>query len=282
MKTCMITGANSGIGRQAAEQIAAKGWRVILVCRNPIACQKSCEEIKATTGNPHVYPLVADLSNLVDIRTAMSTYRSQFDELDVLINNAADFDLSQKKPSYTNEGFEKQFATNVLAPYLLTKELLPLLQKSEDARILNISSQGLMLYPSLKLDFDNLDGKKHYNPAKTYYQNKLALLMNSLTLKNELQDSSISIYGVRVTNVKIDMTRYRTISPFLKFMYRIKSKFSISPHEMATVYTALVTEPKRKGFLFDEKLKEVKANQSVYDEASRIRLHELCERWVTP
>jgi NAD(P)-dependent dehydrogenase (short-subunit alcohol dehydrogenase family) len=153
MKTCLITGANSGIGRQAAEQIANKGWRVILVCRNEAACKKSCDEIIKVTGNSNVYSLRADLSNIADIRQTVKSFHGQFNELDVLINNAADFDLSQKHPLYTVEGYEKQFTTNVLAPFLLTKELLPTLLKSEDGRIINISSQGLMLYPAIKTRF---------------------------------------------------------------------------------------------------------------------------------
>lgn len=277
MKTCMITGANSGIGRQAAEQIASKGWRVILLCRNEAACNKSCAEIIKTTGNFNVHPLIADLSNIAATRKAIQSFRSKFDELDVLINNAADFDLSQKQPLYTIEGFEKQFTTNVLAPFLLTKELLPMILKSQDGRIINISSQGLMLYPLIKLNFDNIDAKKYYKPAKTYYQNKLALLMNSLSLKNDLKNTNVSVYGVRVTNVKIDINRYANINPFLKFLYKIKSKFSISPKEMATVYTALTTGPKLKGFLYDENLKEVRANKNAYDFESQKKLSKLCE-----
>lgn len=277
MKTCIITGANSGIGRQAAEQIAAKGWRVILICRNLEACQKSCQEISIATGNDHIHSIQGDLSSLSDVQKVVNEFMEKYHQLDVLINNAADFDLSRKLPIITEDGLEKQFATNVMAPYILTNQLLPLLAKSDDGRVVNISSQGLMLYPNLELDFDNLAAKKSYSPAKTYYQNKLALLMNSYSLREQLQGTSVSVYGVRVTNVKIDMSRYTSISPFLKFMYKIKSKFSISPSKMAEVYTALTAGPKLPGFLYDEKLKEVQANKFVYLLEPRKRLIEKCE-----
>mgnify|MGYP006287695249 CR=1 FL=1 len=277
MKTCIITGANSGIGRSAAEQIASKGWRVILACRNIASGEKACEEIKRITKNNEVFVMKVDLSLMSETRTFADEIISKFDEIDVLINNAADFDLSRKSANITIEGNESQFATNVLAPFLLTNKLLQLLKNSSDGRIINISSQGLMLYPNLKFDFENIKGQIKYKPAATYYQNKLALLMNSLSLKEKLSNTNVSVYAVRVTNVKIDMNRYQNISPVFKFMYKIKSKFSISPSEMARVYTALATEEKMSGFLYDHKMNEVKANKFVYEAQFRDRLWSICE-----
>jgi len=277
MKTCIITGANSGIGKSAAEQIAAKGYRVILACRNIVSGEKACQQIKTMTGNMHVCVMKVDLSLMSETGAFADEFISNFKELDVLINNAADFDLSRKSANITVEGNESQFAANVLAPFLLTNKLLGLLKDSSDARVINISSQGLMLYPNLKLDFDNLQGQKKYNPAATYYQNKLALLMNSLTLKEKLSNTNVSVYAVRVTNVKIDMDRYQNISSILKFMYNIKSRFAISPYEMAKVYTILAADRKLDGFLYDEKMREVKANRFVYEKEPRKRLWDICE-----
>ncbi len=277
MKTCIITGANSGIGKSAAEQIAAKGYRVILACRNILSGEKTCEQIKRITNNINVCVMKVDLSLMSETGAFADEFISNFKELDVLINNAADFDLSRKSANITVEGNESQFAANVLAPFLLTNKLLGLLKDSSDARVINISSQGLMLYPNLKLDFDNLQGQKKYNPAATYYQNKLALLMNSLTLKEKLSNTNVSVYAVRVTNVKIDMDRYQNISSILKFMYNIKSRFAISPYEMAKVYTILAADRKLDGFLYDEKMREVKANRFVYEKEPRKRLWDICE-----
>ena len=191
------------------------------------------------------------------------------------MNNAADFDLSVKKPILTREGLEKQFATNVVAPFLLSTLLKGLLEKSKSGRIINISSQGLMLYPFMKLDFENLAGQKHYSSAKTYYQNKLALLILSLYMREHWK--GIKIQAIRVTNVKVDMSRYNHLSAFMKNLYKIKSRFSISPEEMAKVYTALSTEELYEGFLYDEKCKEVKANVSAYEEEEQEKLYSLLE-----
>ena len=276
MKKVIITGGNSGIGYQSAKQLAEKGWSVTLFCRRKEAAEQTCEEIRQQTGNPHVDYILADLSDMKSVRKAAEQYIQKEDVLDVLINNAADFDLSVKKPILTREGLEKQFATNVAAPFLLSILLKDLLEKSESGRIINISSQGLILYPFMKLDFENLSGQKHYSPAKTYYQNKLALLMLSLYMRKHWK--GIKVQAIRVTNVKVDMRRYDHLSAFMKNLYKIKSKFSISPEEMAKVYTALSTEDRYEGFLYDEKCKEVKANAPAYEEEEQEKLYSLLEQ----
>ena len=275
MKKVIITGGNSGIGYQAAKQLAEKGWAVTLFCRRKEAAEQACEKICQQTGNPHIDYILVDLSDMKSIRKAAEQYIQKEDFLDVLINNAADFDLSVKKPILTKDGLEKQFATNVVAPFLLSFLLKGLLEKSESGRIINISSQGLILYPFMKLDFENLSGQKCYSPAKTYYQNKLALLMLSLYMREHWK--GIKVQAIRVTNVKVDMRRYDHLSAFMKNLYKIKSKFSISPEEMAKVYTALSTEDRYEGFLYDEKSKEVKANAPAYEEEEQEKLYSLLE-----
>lgn len=275
MKKVIITGGNSGIGYQVAKQLAEKGWSVTLFCRREEAAEQACEEIRRQTGNPHVDYILVDLSDMKSVREAAEQYIQKEDFLDVLINNAADFDLSVKKPILTKDGLEKQFATNVAAPFLLSILLKGLLEKSESGRIINISSQGLILYPFMKLDFENLSGQKHYSPAKTYYQNKLALLMLSLYMREHWE--GIKVQAIRVTNVKVDMRRYNHLSAFMKNLYKIKSKLSISPEEMAKVYTALSTEDRYEGFLYDEKCKEVKANAPAYEEEEQEKLYSLLE-----
>ena len=276
MKRVIITGGNSGIGYQVAKQLAEKGWSVTLFCRREEAAEQACEEIRQQTGNQHVDYILVDLSDIKSVREAAEQYIQKEDFLDVLINNAADFDLSVKKPILTKDGLEKQFATNVVAPFLLSILLKGLLEKSESGRIINISSQGLILYPFMKLDFENLSGQKHYSPAKTYYQNKLALLMLSLYMRKHWK--GVKVQAIRVSNVKVDMSRYNHFSAFMKNLYKIKSKFSISPEEMAKVYTALSTEDGYDGFLYDEKYREVKANRSAYEEEEQAKLYSLLEQ----
>ncbi|PRT67670.1 SDR family NAD(P)-dependent oxidoreductase [Streptococcus anginosus] len=279
MKKCIITGGNSGIGYQAAKQLADKGWQVTIFCRSKERAESACETIISETGNSHVSYLLADLSDLTSTKTAIENYIQTQGALDVLINNAADFDLSIKKPVLTKDGLEKQFATNVVAPFLLSQSFIPLLKESESGRILNISSQGLQAYPFIKLNFDNLKGEQSYTPSKTYYQNKLALLMLTLAMRARYKD--VTIQAIRVPSVKVDMKRYSHLSSFMKNLYKLKSRFSISPEEMAQTYVALATGNSYNGFLYNEKCQEVKANRSVYDQEAQEKLYRILTQLTT-
>ena len=276
MKNCIITGGNSGIGFQAAKQIAGKGCHVTLICRNKQRAEEAVSRILEETPSAYVDFLLADLSSMEAIKHAIDEYLFRNSELDILINNAADFDLSAKKPIITPDGFEKQFATNVVAPYMLSMLLMDALRKGEYGRIINISSKGLCMYPFLKLDMDNLDGSRHYSPSSTYYQNKLALLMLSLYMRERYQ--GVRIQAIRVTNVKIDISRYNNLPLIMKKAYSIKSQFSISPEEMAHIYTMLSTEDGYIGFMYDEKGYEVKANKSAYDKEMQRKLCAFLKR----
>lgn len=274
-KYIVITGANSGIGFQAALQASYnKECFITMICRNKARAENACNNIIKASGNNNVDYIIADLSSIQDIKNVVSVYKSRYNQLDVLINNAADFDISNKKIVITNDGFENQFAVNVAAPYMLSCLFKDYLKNSLNGKIINVSSKGLCLFPFMKLDFDNLNGEKYYKPAYIYYQNKLALLLLSKYLS--AQQSSIKIQAVRVTNVKIDMNRYPNINSFLKFIYKIKSFFSISPNEMAEVYNKLAFND-YEGFLFDEKCRQVKANQYVYNIYAQEKLYKyLC------
>lgn len=279
MKKCIITGGNSGIGYQAAKQLADKGWQVTIFCRSKERAESACETIISETGNSHVSYLLADLSDLTSTKTAIENYIQTQGALDVLINNAADFDLSIKQPVLTKDGLEKQFATNVVTPFLLSQSFISLLKESESGRILNISSQGLQAYPFIKLNFDNLKGEQSYSPSKTYYQNKLALLMLTLAMRARYKD--VTIQAIRVPSVKVDMKRYSHLSSFMKNLYKLKSRFSISPEEMAQTYIALATGNSYNGFLYNEKCQEVKANRSVYDQEAQEKLYRILTQLTT-
>ena len=279
MKKCIITGGNSGIGYQAAKQLADKGWQVTIFCRSKERAESACETIISETGNSHVSYLLADLSDLTSTKTAIENYIQTQGALDVLINNAADFDLSIKQPVLTKDGLEKQFATNVVTPFLLSQSFISLLKESESGRILNISSQGLQAYPFIKLNFDNLKGEQSYSPSKTYYQNKLALLMLTLAMRARYKD--VTIQAIRVPSVKVDMKSYSHLSSFMKNLYKLKSRFSISPEEMAQTYVALATGNSYNGFLYNEKCQEVKANRSVYDQEAQEKLYRILTQLTT-
>ena len=268
-KICLITGGNSGIGKAAAIQLAKNHCKVIIACRNFERGKIAVEEIKSQSNSSNVELLCIDMSSQNSIRDGVEIFIKSFNRLDVLIHNAADFDLSRKSPVYSTENIETVWATNHIGPVLMTDLLLPLMKKNENGRIITVASQGLMLHPLLKINLQNPEfrGQK-YSVEKAYYQSKLAQVMYTYWLSDKLTQDQITVNCIRVTNVKIDISRYPNLSQFLKYLYSIKSKFSITPDEMAKVYSALALDDNYKlvtGKYFDEKLKMVKSSAYSYD-----------------
>ena len=136
-KVCVVTGANSGIGKETALGLAQLGATVVLVCRSQERGAAALAEIKQRSGNDSVALLVADLSSQRQVRRVAAAYRQQFDRLDVLVNNAA---LARRKRAVTEDGVELTLAVNHLAPFLLTNLLLDRLKASAPARVVTVSS----------------------------------------------------------------------------------------------------------------------------------------------
>lgn len=277
MKTIIVTGANAGIGKACSMQLAQLGHRVIMACRNQQRGEAARQEIISQTGNLEVVLKIVDLSSLASLKKFVAEVAKEYDQIDVLINNGADFDISRRKKIVTEDGLESQFATNVVAPFFLSLSLLPMLEKSSAGKIVNISSQGLVMYPFIKLRIDDLNCQKKYNPATQYYQNKLALLMLSLYMKENFIGKT-KIIAVRVTNVKVDVNRYPNLTAFQKRLYNFKSRFSIAAEEMAKTYVSIVEDDNFAGFYVDEKLREVKVNKGAADHKKQILLVEYLEK----
>ncbi len=241
-KVCLITGANSGIGKAAAIQIAEKGFIVLIGCRNKERGTAALSEIREKSNNNDVELLLIDMSSQKSIKNAVKVLDSKYNKLDVLIHNAADFDISRKDPVYSEENIETVWATNHIGPVLLTNLLINKSKQSEQGRIITVASQGLVLHPFLRINMEDPEFRNSgFSVAKAYYHSKLAQVMYTYWSAEELKDSKITVNSIRVTNVKIDTSRYPNLSKISKFMYSIKSKFSISPEEMARTYTYLAT-----------------------------------------
>lgn len=255
-KICFITGANSGIGKAAAIQLAQSGFYVLVGSRNKERGLSAVAEICDKSKSDLVELIEIDMSLKASVLNATKQIKTKFKKLDVLIHNAADFDISRKIPVQTEEGIETIWATNHIGPVFLTNSLMDLLNQSEQARIITVASQGLMLHPKLTIDLTDPEFKaKRFSVSKAYYQSKLAQVMYTYWLAKKLSDTPITVNCVRVTNVKIDISRYPNLSGWMKLLYALKSRFSISPAEMAKTYAYLASSPDLKmttGKYFDE------------------------------
>ena len=176
-KVFVVTGANSGIGFEAAKNFAARGAEVVLVCRDETKALQAIKEIEQATGSQKLVMELADFSSLASVRELGARLQNSYESIDVLCNNAGGANAGRK---LTEEGFELTFVTNHLSGLLLTKMLLPQLLKraqAAEARVIFTSSLG---HKNSPIDFDNLNLDKDYSTMKAYGRSKL---MNLLTAR---------------------------------------------------------------------------------------------------
>lgn len=271
----LITGANSGIGKAAALQFAKLNHTVLMACRSPERGQAALAEVKQLSGNANVELVALDLSQQRSIRQCAQTVLAHHPRLDVLIHNAANFDHTQKRPVLTEDGVETVFATNHLGPFLLTHLLLPALTAAAPSRILTVASQGLMTYPFLDIQFDNLNGERKFNLQDAYYHSKQAQVMFTFELAERLKPARISVQCVRVGNVGIPDERLTHLPKWLLALYHLKRKFSITPEKMAETYLWLATAPDIQpatGGYWDAPGTPARANANAYNRATQQKL----------
>ena len=186
-KICIVTGANSGIGKVTALELARMGATVVMVCRDKAKGEKTAGEIVSSTGNRSVHLLVGDMSSQRDILDVVKKFEEQFDSLHVLVNNAGGL-VPRRELSV--DGIEKTFATNHMGYFLLTNLLLSKLVKSAPSRIVNVASA---VHHYAKLDFDNLQGEKKYKQFQAYSLSKLANVLFTYELARRMNGSGVTV-----------------------------------------------------------------------------------------
>ena len=203
-KICLITGANRGIGKSAARELARLGARVVMVCRDPQLGQAAREGIMQDTGNLAVELLTADLSDLEEVRRLAEAYQARHNTLHVLVNNAG---VVKRHRVITPDGHETTFAVNHLAPFLLTGLLLDTLKAGAPARIVNVNS---MVHRWGRIDFDDLTGQARYGMHRAYNQAKLANLLFTRELARRLDPAGVTVNAVHPGMVATDFGREYT------------------------------------------------------------------------
>lgn len=233
-KLCIVTGANSGIGRATAQSFAADGAYVIMICRNEERAKAARQDIIDDTGNSGIKVILADLAIQNDVRSAADQINQEFDKVDVLVNNAG---LIANEREETVDGIEKTLAVNHLAPFLLTNLLWDRLRQSKGARIINVSSEVHKLGAKV-FDLENLQLTKNYSAMNAYGLSKLCNIMFTHELAKRAENSTITTYSLHPGVVRTQLAEEAGWA--MKLFYWIGKPFMRSPKSGAetTIYLA--------------------------------------------
>ncbi len=185
-KICLVTGANTGIGFATALGLAEQGATVVMTARNAERGEPARAEVARLSGNTRVELLTADFSSLAAVRSLAAEFRSRYDRLDVLVNNAAVIPQTRQESA---DGYELQLAVNHLAPFLLTNLLLEALQASPAGRVENVSSQ---VHSNGRVDFEDLQGQRAYKPPQVYANTKLMNVLFTNELARRLAGTAVT------------------------------------------------------------------------------------------
>ncbi len=271
-RVCIVTGPTSGIGKETARGLARLGARVVLACRSPAKGTAVREELAQETGNRGLEILQVDLASPESIRRFVVDFQASHPRLDVLINNAGILTFRRR---LTPGGVETQFAVNVLAPFLLTNLLLPVLKASAPSRVINV---GSATHFSGQVEFDNLQGERGYRFVRAYSNSKLELLLLTYELARRVEGTGVTVNCVHPGGIRTNLYRG------LPFPFRFVKYFMSDPVTGAAPVIRLASDPDLRevsGRYFD-RLHEARSSAESYDERLAQRLWSVCEGLAGP
>ena len=280
-KIAIVTGANSGLGKEITIGLAKKEIKVIMACRNQSKAEAAKAEVLSQVNNADIEIMLLDLNSLESVRNFAVAFGEKYDRLDLLIENAG---IMIPPLSKTEDGFESQMGVNYFSHFLLANLLYPLLNKTEGARIATTSS---LAHERGRIDFDNLNAEKSYSKMGAYGQSKLACLLFAYELKRRLEKAGSSVIavsshpGVSKTNLftNIPAIAQLLMTPLLP-IFTHPPKYAALP----TLFAALDPDVKSGDYFgptgfngLKGKPGKVKSKPHSYDEAVAAKLWEISE-----
>jgi NAD(P)-dependent dehydrogenase (short-subunit alcohol dehydrogenase family) len=259
----LITGATDGLGKAIATELAQRGATILLHGRSDERGQRTVQEITEKTGNSRLKFYRADLSRLSDVRALGTDVRANEKRIDVLVNNAGIMLDSREESS---DGNELVFQVNYLSHVLLTRLLLPLLKRTAPARIVNVASAG-----QHEIDFDDIMLEKHFDRGVSYRRSKLAQIMFTIDLANELRGDGITV----------NCLHPGTYMPTKMVLGRFTPANSLEEGARATIRLALDPGLASVSGRYFHMQEEARAHDQAYDEAARTRLHAITEHLLS-
>ncbi|XP_058461119.1 retinol dehydrogenase 13-like [Malaya genurostris] len=201
-KIAIVTGSNTGIGKETVMTLANRGATVYMACRDMKKCEKAREEIVLETRNANVFCRECDLASLQSVRKFAKQFKTEQNRLDILVNNAG---VMRCPRTLTKEGIELQLGVNHMGHFLLTNLLLDRLKMSAPSRIVVVSS---LAHERGKINIHDLNSEKSYDPANAYEQSKLANVLFTRELAKRLEGTGVTVNAVHPGVVDTELMRH--------------------------------------------------------------------------
>lgn len=277
--TILITGISAGIGRELMLEYSGQEHQLILISRPGPDTDDALDRLVKADAKARFDFFACDLSEPSQIMAACVAVKKKYEAIDILINNAAVYPAVRTENS---EGLELTFAVNVLAPYLLMRELLCLLRHSKDAQIINISSIGER-YASIH--WDDLMSTQKYDVNQAYNNSKRLLTMLTFHFAKTLQRDGILVNALHPGATNSGLVKPDAISKMpwvLRFIYKIARQFNNSPRSAARAIALFIHENQANKWTgcFISKKKRVKPSADARNKAYQERITETCEALV--
>ena len=278
-RVAVVTGASSGVGKVTAKALAAQGWRVIGIGRNPNRTSAAEQEIRAASTGGDVHMIRADLALMAETARAATQIAALTDRVDVLVNNAGGM---TDRFAVTSEGYEENFAGNHLGPFLLTQRLIPLLKRAAadaprgSVRIINVASDASEMIPGL--NWDDLQLLTDFIPGRAYCQAKLANVLFARGLATRLADDGIIAHSVHPGTVDSNFASHADE----RTQAYIATLEALTPEQGAdtVIWLATAEEPGRSSGGYYHLRKPRTPNPLIDDQATIDRLWEESEKLV--
>jgi NAD(P)-dependent dehydrogenase (short-subunit alcohol dehydrogenase family) len=270
-KVCVVTGATAGLGRETALALARMDATVVIVARDAAKSARTVDEIEAAVPNAKMDVVLADFASLAAVRTAAVEIGRRYGAVHVLVNNAG---VASKPRVLSADGYELTFAVNHLAPFLFTRQLMPLLRSGAPSRIVTVASAAEAHGP---IDFDDLQSEKKYRGFLAYGKTKLANVMFTYELAARLAGSGVTANCLHPGAVATDLLRKL---PWL--LYAMISPFLLTPEQGAATQVFLASSPQVEGVSggYYVKCRATRSSPRSYDASARKRLWEVSEALV--
>ncbi|KAH8396956.1 hypothetical protein KR215_006813, partial [Drosophila sulfurigaster] len=284
-KVVIVTGSNTGIGKETVLEMARRGATVYMACRDKKRTDQARLEIIRETNNQNIFFRELDLASLDSVLKFVTGFKGEQDKLHILINNAGVMRCPQ---SLTKDGFEMQLGVNHIGHFLLTNLLLDVLKKSAPSRIVNVSS---LAHNHGTININDLNSEKSYDEGKAYCQSKLANIFFTRELAKRLEGTGVTVNAVHPGVVNTELGRHMKI--LKNFFGRVSIVFSLvitcllwpilkTPKSGAqtTLYAALDPELNGVTGLYFSDCKPKKVAPAAFDEETGKLLWEESEKWT--